>query len=147
MRLTQYTDLGLRLLIYLASTPGQSASLGEIADAYGVSKAHLKKAAQAMAANGLLETRRGKSGGIKLIRDPATVVIGSVVRLLEPDMHLVECMRPNNECVITPVCRLRRVVHEVRAAALKAFDSYTLADIVGEPEQVAQLRELLDISP
>lgn len=146
MRLTQYTDFGLRLLIYLAASPNQTASLGEIAEAYGVSKAHLKKVAQAMAASGILATRRGKSGGVKLAKQPSTVVVGSIVRLLEPDLHLVECMRPSNECVITSACRLRRIAHEARAAMLSVFDRYTLNDLVAEPVQREQLCRLLDIA-
>ena len=146
MRLTQYTDYGLRLLIYLAVTPGNSASLGEIADSYKISKAHLKKVAQAMAASGLVATQRGRSGGIKLIKEPTQIVIGSIVRQLEPDFYLVECMRPDNECVITPACRLRSISHEARAAVMAVFDRYTLADIVGHPRQQAALGRLLSIS-
>ena len=145
MRLTQYTDYGLRLLIYLAVTPGNSASLGEIADSYKISKAHLKKVAQAMAANGLLTTQRGRTGGIKLVKEPTQIVIGSVVRQLEPDLYLVECMRPDNECVITPACRLRSISHEARAAVLAVFDRYTLADIVAHPRQQQELGRLLGI--
>lgn len=146
MRLTQYTDFGLRLLIYLAVAPGHSASLGEIADSYGISKAHLKKAAQALAANGILVTRRGKSGGVRLVKKPELIVIGNVIRQLEPDLHLVECMRPSNACVITPACRLRAITLEARAALLAVFDRYTLADIVAEPGQKEALVRLLVIS-
>ena len=146
MRLTQYTDFGLRLLIYLAVTPGHAASLGAISEAYGISKAHLKKIAQAMAANGLLATQRGRSGGIKLIKEPTQIVIGSVVRQLEPDLYFVECMRPDNECMITPACRLRSISHEARAAVLAVFDRYTLADIVAHPRQQAALGRLLSIA-
>lgn len=145
MRLTQYTDYGLRLLIYLAVMPGNTASLGEISDSYKISKAHLKKIAQAMAANGLLTTQRGRTGGIKLVKEPTQIVIGSLVRQLEPDLDLVECMRPDNECVITPACRLRSISHEARDAVLSVFDRYTLADIVAHPRQRQELSKLLRI--
>lgn len=73
-------------------------------------------------------------------------MIGSVVRQLEPDLDLVECMRPDNECVITPACRLRSISHEARDAVLAVFDRYTLADVVSHPRQRQELSRLLKIS-
>ena len=36
------------------------------------------------------------------------------------------------QCIITPICGLKGVLHEALVAYLKVLDSYTLADIVKE---------------
>ena len=145
MRLKQYTDYGLRLLIYLAARPDYDASVREVAEAYGISKAHLDKAALQLTSEGVLKSRRGRGGGVRLSSQPERILVGTVVRLLEPDFNLVECMRPDNACAITPACELREICREARAAVLAVFDRYTLADVVRGGERRAAICQLLAI--
>lgn len=145
MRLTQYTDFGLRLLIYLASTPERSASVREVAEAYGISKSHLNKTALELTAKGVLVSRRGRGGGVGLARSPHRISIGGIVRMLEPDFNLVECMRPGNACAITPVCGFRGVCQEAQAALLAVFDRYTLADVIVNESRCGEVCRLLEI--
>ena len=94
MRLTIYTDYALRVLIYLTANRGKQCSVGEIADSYQISKHHLMKVAQDLAAAGMIETIRGNGGGIRLIKPPHMISIGDVVRRTESDMFLVGCFDP-----------------------------------------------------
>jgi len=43
MKLTQYSDLGLRLLMYLALRKGESVTIQEVSDRFAVSKNHMVK--------------------------------------------------------------------------------------------------------
>ena len=63
MQVTRYSDYSLRVLIYLAVRPDQLATIEEIAQAYGISKAHLMKVVHQMGRAGFLETVRGRGGG------------------------------------------------------------------------------------
>lgn len=146
MRLTQYTDYGLRLLIYLASAPDQSASVREVADAYDISRAHLNKVALQLTAHGVLTARRGRGGGVWLASPPDRILLGTVIRLLEPDFHFVECMRPGNQCVITPACRLREICQQAQEAVFVVFDRYTLADLLEDTERRDAVCALLGLS-
>ncbi|MFP4208567.1 MAG: Rrf2 family transcriptional regulator [Wenzhouxiangella sp.] len=145
MRLTQYTDYGLRLLIYLASAPAQSASVREVADAYDISRAHLNKVALQLTACGVLTARRGRGGGLRLGSPPDRILLGTVIRLLEPDFHFVECMRPGNACVITPACRLREICQQAQEAVLAVFDRHTLADLLEDAERRDTVCRLLGL--
>ncbi|HEX7787452.1 MAG TPA: Rrf2 family transcriptional regulator, partial [Methylomirabilota bacterium] len=131
MQLTRYSDYSLRVLIYLAVRPDQLATIEEIAQAYGISKAHLMKVVHQMGRAGFLETVRGRGGGFRLGRAPEDIRVGDVIRYTEDKMDLVECFDPEtSHCRIEPVCGLRGVLEEALDAFLNALDRYTLADLV-----------------
>ncbi len=67
----------------------------DVADAFGISKAHLMKAARQLGQLGYLENLRGRAGGVRLALPPDKIVIGHVVRHTEGDLELVECCSPS----------------------------------------------------
>lgn len=140
MRLTRYTDYALRTLIYVALQEPRQSSIPEIARAYGISESHLTKVVHQLGRLGLVQTIRGRGGGLRLARPPAEIVVGAVVRATEDDLALVECFS-GGACAITPSCRLRRVLGEALAAFLAVLDRYTLADLLGgsDGEAIARL--------
>lgn len=144
MRLTQYTDFSLRVLIYLGLQEDRRCTIREISGAYGISRNHLMKVVQQLAAEGFIDSVRGVGGGLTLSADAAKLNVGRIVRAMEPDLGLVECMRPGNECVITPACELAGMLVEARKAFLDVLDRYTLADILAPPRR-RELSRLLDI--
>jgi Rrf2 family nitric oxide-sensitive transcriptional repressor len=132
MRLTAYTDLSLRVLMYLALHPDRRPTIAEIAGRYNVSKAHLMKVVYQLGLMGYVETIRGKGGGLTLARRLEDVTVGEVVRRTEPDMALVACFDPDAApCVIAPACRLKGKQNEARSAFLKVLDDCTLAEVMG----------------
>ena len=145
MQLTQHSDYALRVLVYLG-TRGEdgSATIQEIADAYGISKNHLMKVVNHLARHGYVASRRGKGGGIRLGRTPEEIRIGEVVRATEEDMALVECLRPDGGglCRIDGACRLKGMLREALGAFLAVLDGYTLADILAPHEALARLLTL-----
>ncbi|MDO8380328.1 Rrf2 family transcriptional regulator [Phenylobacterium sp.] len=145
MRLTVYTDFSLRVLMYLALPRDRLPTIAEIAASYGISRNHLMKVVYQLGLAGYIETVRGKNGGLRLGRPPEDIILGEVVRRTEPDMALVPCFDPaNGACVITPACKLRRALHEARAAFLDVLDGYSLADLV---ENQGALQALLARGP
>jgi Rrf2 family nitric oxide-sensitive transcriptional repressor len=131
MRLTAYTDFSLRVLMYLALHPDRRPTIAEIAERYGVSKAHLMKVVYQLGLKGYVETIRGKGGGLRLARRLEDITVGEVVRQTEPDMALVACFDAGQPaCVIAPACRLKGKLGEARAAFLKVLDDCTLAEVM-----------------
>ena len=130
MRLSEYTDYTLRVLMYCAAHPHERVTIGELAEHHGVSKNHLMKVVNDLAHHGLLETTRGRGGGLRLLKDPATIRIGDVVRASETDFRLVECFDTRtNLCNLTPSCRLKQVFNAALQAYFRELDGATLADI------------------
>ncbi len=142
MRITRYTDYSLRVLLYVALKGDALSTIGEIASAYDISKNHLMKVVQELAAKGYLLAIRGKNGGMRLNRAPEDINIGTLVRDTEQDLELVECFGSASSCVITPVCELKQVLHKALNAFFTTLDNYTLADLLpraNRPEMVRLL--------
>jgi len=131
MRLTTYTDYTLRVLMYLGLHQERSATIREIADAYGISKNHLMKVVHHLGMAGLVETVRGRNGGLKLKMRPEEINLGAVIRGSEPDFFIAECFNPeHNLCVLSPSCALQGVLHSATSAFLEVLDRNTLAGLL-----------------
>lgn len=134
MRLTGFTDLGLRALMRLAGDPGRSFTTEEIASEFAISRHHLTKVVGNLARAGYVTTQRGAAGGFRLARAADTISLGEVVRTLESHQALVECFRADGgACVLTPRCRLKRRLAAAREAFLRSLDATTLADCAYTP--------------
>jgi len=143
MRLTTYTDYTLRVLMYLTLKyeSGELVTIDQIASAYGISRNHLTKIVHEMSLQGLLETTRGRSGGMRLARPPAEISIGEVVRWSEDDFNLVECHLSGKEtsCVIYPACNLKLGFQRALEAFMRELDAMTLADAISTPRLAQSL--------
>ncbi len=137
MQLSKFTDYSLRVLIFLGSKGETRSTIEEIAESYAISKEHLRKVVHHLALSGVVESKRGRGGGLRLARPPAEISIGEVVRQSEENFALVECFAPEDEqpCKISGTCRFAWMLHEALTAFLEVLDRYTLADIlsVGSP--------------
>jgi len=143
MRMTFHTDYALRMLIYAALRADRASTVSEVADAYGLSRNHLLKVALRLRQLGVIVTARGRAGGIRIAVAPETIRIGALVRAVEEDFSLVECMRSGGgECAIAPACTLKFMFGEALEAYLAVLDRYTLADLVSRR---APLQSLLGI--
>lgn len=130
MRLTQHTDYALRVLIFLGLKSGDLATIQEIAESYDISRNHLMKVVQELAGKGYIKSTRGAGGGIRLSRAPEAINLGDVFGAMEADAGLVECLRPENACVITPACSLAAILKAAAAAFAAELSNYTLADLL-----------------
>lgn len=131
MRLTTYTDYALRTLMHLAANQDRLVTIQDIADVHGIAKNHLTKVVHQLGLLGVIETVRGRNGGIHLGKEPAQINIGAVVRSTEPDFFMAECFdKKRNECLYSPSCMLKDVLGSATAAYLQVLDGVTLEDII-----------------
>ena len=134
MRLTSFTDFGLRALMRMASEPDRAFSTADLAAEFDLSRNHLTKIMAALAQAGIVATRRGGGGGAVLARAPGDIRLGEVVRLLEAGQPLVECFQASGgDCSITGCCRLKARLRNAEAAFLADLDRSTLADLALPP--------------
>ena len=135
MRLTSFTDFGLRMLMRMAGAPDRGFSTADLAEEFGLSRHHLTKIIQKLAQAGYVTTRRGGGGGAILARPAGEIRLGSIIRLLEEGQPLVECFAASGgDCTIDGRCRLKARLRSAEAAFLTELDRSTLADIALRPD-------------
>ncbi|GLU34660.1 Rrf2 family transcriptional regulator [Trinickia caryophylli] len=143
MRLTDYTDYALRVMLYLAVRRDGLSTIQEISDAYGISKNHLMKVVQQLGELGWIDTVRGRHGGLRLNERSLNLTIGEVVRATETDFALVGCFERDGmdgrSCVIEPQCRLKGVFEAARGAFLAELDRHTLRELIGPAAPLSAL--------
>ena len=142
MRLTQWTDYTLRVLMYCAACQlrDQLVTITEIAEGHAISRSHLTKIVHQLGSQGLLETTRGRGGGMRLSRPAKDINVGAVVRQTETDFAMVECFEPSsNQCRLSSHCRLKGVLHQATSRYLAVLDGVTLADLIAPEEVTVQM--------
>lgn len=131
MRLSQHSDFALRMLVQAALKAPDLTTVGEVAQSFGISVAHLQKVAQTLAHHGYLETVRGRAGGLRLAKLPEQIRVGQVISVTEPDFQIAPCMSPADAfCPIYEPCVLRSILVEASDAFLAELDKWTLADLI-----------------
>lgn len=133
MQITRFTDLGLRVLMYLSMGERDTAraTITELAERLAVSRNHLVKVVHRLAQLGLVATTRGKGGGMALARPADQYRLGDVVRALEDNPSLIDCGAP--PCVLARNCQLKSALDDALQAFFERLNQYTLADAVRAP--------------
>lgn len=136
MRITTFSDYSLRVLIYLKQNEDRIAKISEISDYFQVSRNHIVKVVNNLARLGLIETIRGKGGGLRLFKMAESQKLGQLLKMLEPDSSLIQCVsREGLLCKVAPICNLVPVLDHALERFYAELDQYTLVDMVKTGEQ------------
>lgn len=131
MRITRFSDIGIRALIYLAHADEHRAlvTAAEISRQFDIPLNHMVKVVAQLARCGWIQGVRGRNGGLLLLADPTNLRLGSVLQQLQGDNELLSC--ETQHCQLSKNCFLRWAM----AAGLRAFyetmNRYVLADLSG----------------
>lgn len=128
MRITQFTDFSLRMLMYLAANRGRLVSVGEIAEHHGISGAHLRKVVGKLTESGHIRAVRGKNGGMALAREPEEINLGALLRAHE-NLTMLPCFDSAESCPQED-CKLGGLTTRALDAFLAVWDERSLADIL-----------------
>ena len=140
MQITQFSDYAFRLLIFVAELPaGRLTTIQEVADSFHISRHHLVKVAQRLAALQMIQTTRGKAGGICLEPKALELTVREILEKTETNLNLVECFnRKENKCPIAGHCELQSILLKATRAFLTVLQEYTLSDLVQNRHSAAR---------
>ena len=147
MRLTRQTNYAIRILMYCAANDGRLSRIPEIAAAYSVSELFLFKILQPLVEHGLVETVRGRNGGVRLGKPAAEINLFDVVRVTEENFAMAECFENDaTECPLVDSCALNSALREALNAFFGVLERYSIADLVKARPNVRALLgiDLLD---
>ena len=140
MRLTKQTNYAIRILMYCAANPGRLSQVPEIATAYGLSNVFLFKCLQPLTRNGLIESVRGRNGGIQLTKPATDIKLSEVVRVTEDNFDMAECFKEDGtDCPLVDACELNSALREALAAFFGVLDKYTIEDLAINRHRIDKL--------
>lgn len=145
MKLHQFTDLGLRTLIFLTQ-PARSTpfTISQTASELQVSVNHLVKVVHFMGQQGWIHTVRGRNGGIYLAKALTEYRIGEVIQTLEEradeSKYIVNCYSP--VCPLVNHCNLNGMLQGAMQVFISHLNQYTLADAVRNRQTLVELMRI-----
>lgn len=140
MRLTRQTNYAIRILMYCAANDGRLSRVPEIAAAYQVSELFLFKILQPLVEHRLVETVRGRNGGVRLGRPAAQINLFDIVRVTEENFAMAECFEDGaTECPLVDSCALNAALREALGAFFEVLSKHTIEDLVNARPNVRAL--------
>ncbi|HTJ58989.1 MAG TPA: iron-responsive transcriptional regulator RirA [Devosiaceae bacterium] len=133
MRLTRQSSYAVRTLVYCAVNAPELSRVADIAKAHSISELFLFKLIKPLVEAGLLETVRGRHGGIRLGRPAEKITLLDCIKLTEESFALAECFEGGDiNCPLVFNCDLNAALGEALKAFFDVLESYTIADLAGK---------------
>ena len=113
MKLSSKTHYGLMACHILAvNYPEMAVSASALESQISVSGKYLEKIMRMLSGRNIVSATRGANGGYFLARSPAEISIGEIVRALEDDMEIIECVKDGGKCKCCPSSGVWKKLYE-----------------------------------
>lgn len=131
MKLSTRGRYGIRAMFDLALNAREGTqSIKAIAEREGIPEAYLEQLIAALKREGLVTSTRGAQGGYALAKPPEDISVGDVLRALEGDIDLAECLAGDQACDKAGVCPSRIVWRKLRDGMKAIVDGISLQDMI-----------------
>jgi Rrf2 family protein len=130
--LSQTAEYALRAVVHLAHEAPSSRTTDQIAAATLVPEAYLSKVLQELCHAQIVQSKRGRGGGMGLTKSPSELTILEVVNAVEPMGRIRECPLGLTAHGVR-LCPLHQRLDNALAMVEEAFRQTTLAEILAEP--------------
>jgi len=134
MNLGLAEDYAVRALVDLAQH--SETRIADIAARTGIPGPHLAKVVQSLVRAGLVETSRGRRGGVRLARPAEEIALREVIEAVQGPLRFLRCPRRGIDCPRNPECPLLRVWLDLEASISSQLNNVRLADLLiscGQP--------------
>jgi Rrf2 family protein len=138
--LSSKTKYALRAILRLAENAPEGIWLqtNDVAEREQVPRKFLEAIFVQLRDHGIIESRRGAQGGHRMLRDPATVSVADVIRVLDGPLALTPCasrtrFRQCADCVDISECRLQPLMQRARDAVAGVLENCSLAELASAP--------------
>lgn len=133
--ISQTAKHALAALTVLAELPeGQYAGAGEIADEIDAPRNYLGKLLKTLADQGLVESQKGKGGGFRFARSPASISLMHAVERIDRVSRWSDCFLGRGRCSDERPCAVHDRWARVRDAYLDFLRETTIADLAARAE-------------
>lgn len=140
MTISQTAEYALRAVLWLSEHPDAPMGTKEISKSVKIPPGYLAKVLQTLARAGIVSSAPGRSGGFRLVKDPARLSVLEVVNAVDPVQRIHTCPL-HLESHSGRLCPMHAHLDKAAADMEKAFAGTTVADLLGEETTSPSLRE------
>lgn len=133
MRLSNLADYAVVMMSAAARHCGASqVSATSLAAETGIPLPTAQKLVGRLAAAGLLESKRGFGGGLRLARPPAAISLADVIEAVEGPIAMTPCVEHGRrDCAVEADCRVKPHMISANGAVRGALAAVSLASLSG----------------
>ena len=138
--ITRETDYSMRMVLALAQRHQAgvtTVSSADVAAEMDIPYRFLRKLVRRLVSGGLLESRRGKNGGVGLARDPSLISLYDIVSATGPrGVEMSSCVADPQSCRRSSLCRLFREFQTIQKGVDQHLKQVRITDLCGELQPV-----------
>ncbi|WP_125610219.1 RrF2 family transcriptional regulator [Specibacter cremeus] len=127
MKINQFADVSLRVLMLLSAVGDDLLTTRALADAVGTPYNHVSKSVLRLSQLGFVEAVRGRSGGVRISATGRTLSVGKLLRMLDDRSDLAECHSGKGDCPLVSDCALRAALLTAREAFYASLDPVVIS--------------------
>lgn len=131
MRMSTKGHHAIRIMVFLATSPGHPITKQEIGASENISTGYLQQLMGRLTSAGLVQSHRGKEGGFSLDRPAEAITVKQVLQATEGPFELSACVAHPEICTRTDTCPANPLWTQVTALVDDLFDRTTIADLAG----------------
>jgi Rrf2 family protein len=140
--LSMKAKYALKALMILANEPKKRFQTGKLAEESAIPMKFLEAIMVELKNHGLLDSKRGATGGHTLAKPPAEIYIGDIMRIIDGPLAPVRCAsltayKKCDDCTDEANCVIRHIMLDVREAMSGVLDKKSLQDLVTLPDCLA----------
>ncbi|MBI4845504.1 MAG: Rrf2 family transcriptional regulator [Candidatus Omnitrophica bacterium] len=128
--LTKNSDYAIRAIVYLARHSGCFVSSREIAKSESIPLLFLRRILQVLIRERIVLSREGVYGGVKLDRPVARLSVADIIRIVQGDIQLSECMFRKRICLNHSHCALRKRINNIKKKVIHEFENLTIKSLL-----------------
>jgi Rrf2 family cysteine metabolism transcriptional repressor len=132
MKISKKGEYALRAMIHLSQNYERGpVQIHEISVIEKIPEKFLEQILLELKKSGLLQSRRGVSGGYSLIKSPAEINLAQVIRVIDGPLAPLGCVSEwaHIGCADENSCKLKSVMLNVRNAIARILESITFDEI------------------
>ena len=136
-------DYAVRTLVFLAMQPEEDYTpTSEIARQQHIPEPYLLRISADLARSGLIESRRGPGGGVRLAQSSVEITVGNVVDSVDHRFAAIDCLTEPDACLISGACSQRELWGDVEQMLLDYLFQINIEDLVKKQREMSAAQEI-----
>jgi Rrf2 family protein len=138
--LNKETDYAVRALISLGMKPDNWVSARTISAEQAIPYQFLRRILQDLIRSGLVESKEGAGGGVRLGRVPEEIGVAEVIEIFQGKVQISECMFRKQLCSNRANCVLRHEIMRIERLVNNEFAKVTIGKLIDDLKAVEAMK-------